>query len=1025
MSRSSDNTASRSFPVRFVGWLVATVSARPRLMLWFILLVACASVGITVTQLQLRTSRSDLMSPESMFAKNWRDYADTFGAESDLLVVVQTQGPNGKLIQTVIDDLGERLQREPEVFSNVLSRVDLTAIRAKALLLLTPEDARKTASRVEQYDRVVQGANWQLVRAETLAATLRDRVSKGVQDGVVSEGTYKAVEQFATSISSYMRHALDTGKVELSAFKSPLPELMHVAGDQKLSGGQTAYMLNPEHTVGVIQVTAVRPSKNSRAASRTAQTVDGDPNAAAIHRLRELAEEVQKSHEVQTGDLRISVTGIPALEHDEMHSTSVDMRTAGVVAFLVVGGMLFLAFRSVRHPMLALLTVVVAVCWTFGAATVVVKHLNIISVCFPVFLIGLGIDFSVSFINRYLTLRQELYELPDALRETAETTGIGILTSAVTTALAFSTAMLTGFPGLAELGLISAMGVLLCAFSTFVFLPALIALSDAEYEVDVLPQPFSPAVLRRVLVAWPLVTIGLGAVGLVFFASRAFQYTDGSIRCRVEYNPNLMALMDPSAESVRAERVLESSGAETVLYAVSVASNWEDATALRRKFLGLSSVGRVSDIASKLPDRPDEQTLQLLQRLQQRAASVKASLPGISPANNVTVGREVDALYSALRKSNHPSAQKAAASLDVFLDDLTNTPGKQASAILTSYNDMIARWLLMEYAEIAAADNFSTVAPRDLPNELRSRYVWADRNTREQKWVLRVYPRSDIWDGASLQKFVADLRTVDPHVTGVPVQNLESAGRMHRTYAAVGLYAIAVISLVLLYNYLRPGQKLMTLLPPVGVTAFIGYTLFQRNGTVDNSLLVIICLGLVVFIAAVLDYRNLRDTVLTLIPSLAGAVVLFGIMAMLKLPLNPVSLIALPLVFAIGIDNGIYLVTDCRKQIAAGAAAYEPSVDTVSSMLVTSLTSIVGFGSLMIASHQGLFSIGVLLALGVASSLVVSLVLMPPLLALVARHQPASMEPVRIIRRPETGEDNAGQGASTKSPPQAKAKKAA
>jgi len=244
-----------------------------------------------------------------------------------------------------------------------------------------------------------------------------------------------------------MKNALETGKVEKTAFRSPLPDLMQVAADQKLTDSKTAYMLNPENTVGVVQVTAIRNSK----------VPTEDPNAAAIIRLRELAAEVEKAHESQPGDVSISVTGIPALEHDEMHSTSVDMRNAGIVAFFVVGGMLFLAFRGIRHPMLALMTLIVALCWTFGAATLVVKHLNIISVCFPIFLIGLGIDFSVSFINKYLTLRQELYELPDALRETAETTGGGILVSAITTALAFSTAMLTGFPGLAELGLISAM----------------------------------------------------------------------------------------------------------------------------------------------------------------------------------------------------------------------------------------------------------------------------------------------------------------------------------------------------------------------------------------------------------------------------------------------------------------------------------------------------------------------------------------------------------------------------------------
>lgn len=1015
MSRSPDNSSTRSYPARLLGWTVATVSARPRFMLWLVLLVACASVGLTVTQLQLRTSRSDLMNPTSSFAETWKQYSETFGAESDLLVVVQTPSPNGKRIQTTIDGLSERLAREPEHFQNILARVDLSAMRRKALLFLTPQEAQRTASRVQQYDRVVQSQNWDLIRAEAIANTLRKKVLQSQQDGVVSDATWRSVEQFSTSIASYMHHALETGKVEKTAFKSPLPELMQIAADQKLTDESVAYMLNPEHTVGVIQVQAVRNPKQSM----------GDPNAVPIARLRKIAEELQQEHGGESGDVLISVTGIPALEHDEMHSTSVDMRNAGIVAFFAVGAMLFAAFRGIRHPMLALLTLIVAISWTFGAATLVVQHLNIISVCFPVFLIGLGIDFSVSFLNRYLTLRQELYELPDALRETAETTGSGILTSAITTALAFATAMLTGFPGLAELGLVSAMGVLLCAASTFVFLPALIALSDAEYDVESLPQPFSPAILRRVLVAWPLVSIGIAVAGLSFFGYQAFRYSDGKVGCLVNYNANLLKLKDPDSESVKAEATLDASGSDSALYAVSVAAKWDDAIALREKFLKLSTVDRVSDIASKMPDRPDAQTLQMIQTLQQRASSIQKTLPNIPPASHMTVGKEVDALFAAIRKSSNPSAVRASAALDEFLNDLSETKARPASLILTGYNDMIARWLMLEYSQIASATNFNPVTPKELPPELKSRFVWADRNTNEQRWVLRVYPKENVWNGKELSAFVDELRTVDPQVTGVPVQNLESAGRMHLTYASIALYAIAVISLVLLFNYLRPGQKLMTILPPVAVAAFIGYTLFKRNGTIDSSLIVIICLGLVVFIAAVLDYRNLRDTVLTLVPSLAGGVLLLGVMALLGLELNPLNLIALPLVFAIGIDNGIYLVSDCRKQIAAGKDAYEPSVDTISSMLVTSLTSIVGFGSLMIASHQGMFSIGVLLALGVAASLAVSLVLMPPLLVLVARHQPAPMEPVQIIRKPDAADAGTAKDAAAKQAAQQKTKKAA
>ena len=129
-----------------------------------------------------------------------------------------------------------------------------------------------------------------------LANTLRNKIARGQQDGVVADETYRVVERFAESLSGYMNNALETGKVEKTAFRSPLPDLMQVAADQKLTDSKTAYILNPENTVGVVQVTAIRNSKISTE----------DPNAAAISRLRELAAEVEKAHESQPGDVSIA-----------------------------------------------------------------------------------------------------------------------------------------------------------------------------------------------------------------------------------------------------------------------------------------------------------------------------------------------------------------------------------------------------------------------------------------------------------------------------------------------------------------------------------------------------------------------------------------------------------------------------------------------------------------------------------------------------------------------------------------------
>lgn len=237
MGRSSENGTSRPLPARLAGWVAAVACARPRLMLWLGLLAACASVGYSVTHLEIQTSRSQLTDREARFSRSWQQYSDTFGSAADLMVVVQTEAPNVRLIRSVIDELGEKLKREPEHFENVLSRVDLTAMRRKALQFLTDDEIRKTAARLQTYDRVVRQQNWDLIRSESLAATLLGQIRRGQADGMVPEATWISAERFADSLSSYMHNAVASGRAEQNTFKPPLPELMTIASDQKLSDG--------------------------------------------------------------------------------------------------------------------------------------------------------------------------------------------------------------------------------------------------------------------------------------------------------------------------------------------------------------------------------------------------------------------------------------------------------------------------------------------------------------------------------------------------------------------------------------------------------------------------------------------------------------------------------------------------------------------------------------------------------------------------------------------------------------------
>ena len=229
------------------------------------------------------------------------------------------------------------------------------------------------------------------------------------------------------------------------------------------------------------------------------QKDDFNGDSRAVDRIRELIGQVTEKHP----DVKIGVTGIPVLENDEMRRSQSDMTLASVISFLGVGVLLFIGFRGFRHPLLGLVMLLVGMAWTFGYTTLVVGHLNILSVSFAVILIGLGIDFAIHYLARYLELRHQGESLRPALRETSTSVGAGIVTAALTTALAFFCATFTQFLGVAELGIIAGGGILLCGVATFIVLPALISLSDQNVEPRKLPTPFDGHLLRGMTSRFP------------------------------------------------------------------------------------------------------------------------------------------------------------------------------------------------------------------------------------------------------------------------------------------------------------------------------------------------------------------------------------------------------------------------------------------------------------------------------------------------------------------------------------------
>ena len=151
----------------------------------------------------------------------------------------------------------------------------------------------------------------------------------------------------------------------------------------------------------------------------------------------------------------------------------------------------------------------------------------------------------------------------------------------------------------------------------------------------------------------------------------------------------------------------------------------------------------------------------------------------------------------------------------------------------------------------------------------------------------------------------------------------------------------------------------------------------QLRGMVKRDFTLLAPLALaVVLVLLFLHFRNPRWVGMALTPLLSGVAYMLGASALLGIDLNPANAVAIPLILGIGIDDGIHIVHRYREKKDVGQAIKL----TGRAVIMTSLTTMVGFGSLSTSHFPALASLGQLALLGIGSCLLTSLLLLPSLL---------------------------------------------
>jgi predicted exporter len=136
----------------------------------------------------------------------------------------------------------------------------------------------------------------------------------------------------------------------------------------------------------------------------------------------------------------------------------------------------------------------------------------------------------------------------------------------------------------------------------------------------------------------------------------------------------------------------------------------------------------------------------------------------------------------------------------------------------------------------------------------------------------------------------------------------------------------------------------------------------------DDFLWFIIKASVVVCLCISLFCRNLKMILMTLIPVVSGMLFMVGVMGALGMAFNLFNVVAAILIIGLGVDYGIFMVNKMLKGSDQG---------TEQAVLVSGLTTLAGFGALVLARHPALHSIGTTVLLGIVAAIPSALVVIP------------------------------------------------
>jgi len=709
--------------------------------------------------------------------------------------------------------------------------------------------------------------------------------------------------------------------------------------------------------------------------------------------------------EARAAGIKAGLAGGMTLSRDEMVAATEDSFLLTILALISVLLLFIITFRMLASPFLALLNLLIGICWSMGVTYFIVGTLNMFTAMVSVILVGLGIDFSIHIISVFSEMREKGKTANEAIKITYAKVGAGILAGGFTTAIAFLTLTTGRSTGIMEFGLVTGISVVVVMLATLLILPAFLMVREKLIKKGKNQTKQTDISYKK-----------LGKLGekiyqryifssvMILVVTLLFTWFLGEVR----FDYNYLNMEPVGLESVKLNDLLidkyNMSSDPTMMTAKTLQENFD----FTQKAKAQSSISYVESISDYLPPKTEQENrrklimeiqknmensavtttlskdykTEILDQLTRLEANIielqdlafiggqdmvdSKAMRLVGSANlaralldmeemietpNQATPKRINALQKMLEKAKKETkSRKTQKELTIIINNLTSEAPvleknyeiltalynsselkgavtKLIDRLLENENDRLLKFstdFSHEYKNIilTMADT-STITLKMLPETTRDKFYSAE----EDCFLITVYPKGNIWNIQYLESFSRDLLEITPRIAGLP---------------PMFYYLLEIIG--------QDGKRaaMLTLL--------------------------------VVFVILLIDFRSIKFTILAMLPLISGFLWMLGIMGMLGVKLTLVNVMALPLILGIGIDDGIHMLH--RYKLEGRGTVAKVLSSTGKAIMITSLTTMLSFGSLIFATYRGYGSLGIALFIGVGACFLTSIFVLPAMIRL-------------------------------------------